>query len=319
MDDAAGGHDPGAGRRCRPAIDKAPALASFAGRRPAGGRGVAEGRLPVPSALPQLGVKLLFRAGSAHDPKGKEGLAALAAAMIAEAGSRERKIDEIRQALFPHGGQLRRAGRQGDDHVHRVRAPRQLGRVRDDRAAACSLDPGFREEDFSRLKDAQQNALSGPAHNNEEELGKERLQANALRGHALRAPRAGHGAGHRIDHARRREGLRARGLHPRRLTVGISGDVPKDLRTGCGGAWPRCRTGPRCRRRPGSRRACRMGWKSRSSRRTPAPRRSPSAIPSRSPARTRTSRRPVRGPRLAGRAPRRRGRTCTSASARCAG
>ena len=40
------------------------------------------------SKLPQLNVKLLFRAGSAHDPKGKEGLAALAAAMIADAGSR---------------------------------------------------------------------------------------------------------------------------------------------------------------------------------------------------------------------------------------
>jgi zinc protease len=34
--------------------------------------------------LPQLNVKLLFTAGSAHDPAGKEGLAALTAAMIAE-------------------------------------------------------------------------------------------------------------------------------------------------------------------------------------------------------------------------------------------
>ena len=39
------------------------------------------------SPLPQLEVKLLFTAGSAHDPTGKEGLAALTAAMIAEAGS----------------------------------------------------------------------------------------------------------------------------------------------------------------------------------------------------------------------------------------
>ena len=36
------------------------------------------------SQLPQLNVKLLFTAGSAHDPTGKEGLAALAAAMIAD-------------------------------------------------------------------------------------------------------------------------------------------------------------------------------------------------------------------------------------------
>ena len=58
----------------------------------------------IESPLPQLNLKLLFRAGSAHDPRGKEGLAALAAAMIAEAGSKAQRIDEIRQALFPMAG-----------------------------------------------------------------------------------------------------------------------------------------------------------------------------------------------------------------------
>lgn len=43
------------------------------------------------SLLPQLDVKLLFNSGSARDLQGKEGLAALTAAMIAEAG--EGKID----------------------------------------------------------------------------------------------------------------------------------------------------------------------------------------------------------------------------------
>src|SRR6185295_17164904 len=51
----------------------------------------------VKSPLPQLDVKLLFKVGSAHDPKGKEGLAALAASMIADAGSRALRIDEIRE------------------------------------------------------------------------------------------------------------------------------------------------------------------------------------------------------------------------------
>ena len=56
------------------------------------------------SVLPQLDVKLLFTAGSAHDPAGKEGLAALAAAMIADAGSKQMRIDEINKALYPMAG-----------------------------------------------------------------------------------------------------------------------------------------------------------------------------------------------------------------------
>jgi zinc protease len=60
--------------------------------------------LAQPSALPQLDFKLLFTVGSAHDPAGKEGLAALAASMIAEAGSRAMRIDEIKKALFPMAG-----------------------------------------------------------------------------------------------------------------------------------------------------------------------------------------------------------------------
>ena len=60
--------------------------------------------MKVPSALPQVNAKLLFAIGSSHDPKGKEGLACLAASMIAEAGSKERTIDQINKALFPMAG-----------------------------------------------------------------------------------------------------------------------------------------------------------------------------------------------------------------------
>ena len=56
-------------------------------------------------------------------------------------------------------------------------------RVPRHRAAAARSTPGFREEDFRRLKDAQQNALVQDLRtNNEEELGKERLQARIFAG-----------------------------------------------------------------------------------------------------------------------------------------
>ena len=41
----------------------------------------------IKSALPQIAMKLVFNAGSAYDSPGKEGLAAIAASMIADAGS----------------------------------------------------------------------------------------------------------------------------------------------------------------------------------------------------------------------------------------
>ena len=158
--------DPGAARRC--------AHASPRGARPR----LVQSDRACARCVPQLNVKLQFKVGSAHDPKGKEGLAALAASMIAEAGSTAMRIDEIQKALYPDGGELRRAGRQGDDDVHRASSTGTTGTRSRHRAAACSLEPGFREEDFTRLKDAQLNALvAGPAaSNNEEELGKERLQ-----------------------------------------------------------------------------------------------------------------------------------------------
>ena len=55
------------------------------------------------SVLPQLDVKLLFTVGSAHDPAGKEGLAALTAAMIAEAGSQALTIEQIERVALSDG------------------------------------------------------------------------------------------------------------------------------------------------------------------------------------------------------------------------
>ena len=58
------------------ALAQLPALATFA---PASATPEGLAVLERPSPLPQVTFKLLFAAGSAHDPKGKEGLAALTA------------------------------------------------------------------------------------------------------------------------------------------------------------------------------------------------------------------------------------------------
>jgi zinc protease len=183
----------------------------------------------VENPLPQLDVKLLFRAGSAHDPRGKEGLAALAASMIAEAGSQAQRIDEIRQALFPMAGSF-------TAQVDKEMTTFTAGVHRDnwDRFAAIVLpqllDPGYREEDFRRLKDAQLNALKVDLRsNNEEELGKERLQANIFAGTPYAHPVLGTVAGvEAIELADVQDFVR-RAYTRGALTVGLSGDAPADL------------------------------------------------------------------------------------------
>ncbi len=147
------------------------------------------------SPLPQIRMKLLFAAGSANDPAGKEGLATLSAAMISEAGSKAMSLDEINKALYPvagsFGGQADKEMTTFTGSIHRDNWDRFL-RV----ALPMLLDPGYREEDFKRNKDAVINSLTQDLRaNNEEELGKERLQTNIFAGTPYGHPAIGTVAG----------------------------------------------------------------------------------------------------------------------------
>jgi zinc protease len=207
------------------AVATPPSLASFA---PAAAPDVET--VELPSSLPRLDVKLLFAAGSAHDPEGEEGLAALSAAMIAEAGSRALRIDEIEKAFFPMAASF-------EEQVDREMTT-FTGVVHEDNwrafldvALPMLTDPGFREEDFRRLKDRQLNALKDDLRsNNEEELGKERLQANVFAGTPYGHPTLGTVAG--IE-AITLDDVKAfvRSAYTRAsLTLGLSGDVPDEMK-----------------------------------------------------------------------------------------
>ncbi|MBX6332675.1 MAG: insulinase family protein [Gemmatimonadaceae bacterium] len=181
------------------------------------------------SPLSQLDVKLLFTVGSAHDPVGKEGLAALSAAMIARAGSRERRFDEITRAFFPMAASF-------SDQVDKemttftARVHRDTWKAFADIALPMLLDPGFREEDFARLRDAQRNALTQDLRSsNEEELGKERLQEVVFAGTRYAHPVLGTVAGLEaitLDDVRR---FVAEHYSRANLMVGAAGDVPDAL------------------------------------------------------------------------------------------
>ncbi len=181
------------------------------------------------SVLPNVMTKLLFTVGSADDPKGKEGLAALSAAMIAGGGSRQMRIDEINKALYPIAGSF---NRQVDKEmttftgvVHRDNWKRLV-----DVALPQLLTPGFREEDFNRLKDLQLNLLKQDLrNNNEEELGKEELQnvlyAGTPYGHTVLGTVAGINS-ITLDDVKR---FVVENYTRANLVVGLSGDYPAEL------------------------------------------------------------------------------------------
>ena len=181
------------------------------------------------TVLPQTNFKLLFAVGSAHDPAGKEGLAALSAAMVAEAGSREMRIDEIQRALFPMAGsftaQVDKEMTTFTGSIHRDNWKAFL-----DIVLPQLLEPGLREDDFRRLKDAQLNALKEDLRsNNEEELGKERLQTNLFAGTPYGHPAVGTVAGLEaitLDDVRK---FISSAYSRANLTLGAAGDLPEEM------------------------------------------------------------------------------------------
>ena len=136
-----------------------------------------------PSESPIVSFRIQFLTGSIDDPKGKEGLASLTAAMLAGGGSKALSFDEINQRFYPmaagFSGQVDKevSTFSGASHVDNL--AKYYGLIRQ-----MLLDPGFREDDFKRLKDEALNFLEvNLRQSNDEELGKERLYNIIYKGH----------------------------------------------------------------------------------------------------------------------------------------
>ncbi|MGB9182318.1 MAG: pitrilysin family protein [Pyrinomonadaceae bacterium] len=129
----------------------------------------------IKNSSPLITFRLLFLTGSAADPKGKEGVASLTAAMLAEGGSRALSYDKIVEAMYPMATSFRwQVDKEmtvftGTTHIDNL--DRYYSLIRQ-----MLLDPGFREDDFKRLKTDAINYLKNSLRGgNDEELGKEVL------------------------------------------------------------------------------------------------------------------------------------------------
>lgn len=128
-----------------------------------------------PSPVPLVSIRVLFAVGAANDPPGKEGVAALTAAMLSRGGSRSRTYEQIIEALYPMaagvGAQVDKEMTVfgGTTHADNLEAYESL-------LSEMILEPGWREDDFRRVRDDAISHLKVDLRgNNDEELGKEAL------------------------------------------------------------------------------------------------------------------------------------------------
>ena len=136
----------------------------------------------LPSKSPVVTLRVVFTTGSFVDPEDKPGVANLTAALLANGGTREITYQQITDALFPlaasvsHESDNEMTSFSGSTHIDTLEPYYKLFR-------SMLLDPGWREDDFKRVKDQTINSLRvGLRGNNDEELGKEVLYSELYRG-----------------------------------------------------------------------------------------------------------------------------------------
>jgi len=132
---------------------------------------------------PLIDVNFLFYTGAAADPEGKKGVAALTAGMLTQGGSQTRSYKEIKDGLYPLAGrfssQLDKEMMSFSGRVHKDNAAQWYQLISDQ-----LLNPGWREDDFKRLKKELIDSIkSGIKSSNDEELGKEVLYSALYQGH----------------------------------------------------------------------------------------------------------------------------------------
>ncbi len=155
------------------------ALPALAAAQPASKIELVEQRNPD---TPLVAVRLMFRAGSIHDPQGKEGLAALTAMMIGQGGTEQHTYSQLLDLLYPMAGSIDvDTDREvtvisGESHVDNLAKYTGL-------LTEAVLHPAFAQSDFDRNKSQLQAYLTTTLRAaNDELLGLEALQDQIWRG-----------------------------------------------------------------------------------------------------------------------------------------
>ncbi len=121
---------------------------------------------------PTISFTVWFKTGAQCDPQGKEGLATLTALLMTEGGTEKRSYEEIMEALYPmaagYGAGVDKEMTVIRGRVHKDNVEEYYALLTD-----AILHPGFREEDFQRIRTDMRNGIEKSLrYSNDEELGK---------------------------------------------------------------------------------------------------------------------------------------------------
>jgi len=182
-----------------------------------------------PGKSPLITFRMVFQTGAASDPKGKEGLASLTAAMLADGGSKQMTYQQRIDALFPMAASIGwRVDKEmttfsAETHVDNLE--KFYGILRD-----ALLNPGWREDDLRRLKDDMTNGLRiALRSNNDEELGKEVLYSTLYKGHPYEHHNVGRVAAIQSITPAELEKFYKANYTAANLTIAIAGGYPADF------------------------------------------------------------------------------------------
>jgi zinc protease len=137
--------------------------------------------MALPGKSPLVTIRVVFTTGSSADPAGKPGVAYLTAMLLANGGSKEMTYPQIVDAMYPMAASFNAqvdkdmCAFYGATHVDNLAEYYNLVR-------GMLLDPGWREEDFKRVKDDAINAIRSGLRSNDEALAKEELYQNIFEG-----------------------------------------------------------------------------------------------------------------------------------------
>ena len=146
--------------------------------------------LPTPDS-PLITFRVMFETGSVNDPAGKDGLNALTALMIGRGGTAALTYEELTTTLYPWAALI---DVRYDKEVTTI-----IGEVHRDHLESfyeifldLIVEPGFAAADFERNRDFLSNAIVSTLRgNDDEELGKQALNALLYEGHPYAASEMG--------------------------------------------------------------------------------------------------------------------------------
>lgn len=147
--------------------------------------------LPEPDS-PFIAFNIWIKSGSAADPKGREGLASLTAALISGGATTQDTVPQILEKLYPlaagYGATVDKEMTNITGRVHRDNLETYYGLFKN-----AILSPAFAEADFNRIKSQRLNFLErARRYARDEELSKDLLFWMAYEGTPYQHPAEGY-------------------------------------------------------------------------------------------------------------------------------